>query len=112
MNLHEVFPDGAAIRLGSGGGLRLRYHQGFDRQVLLEPGRIYRVEIPLAYVGHTLAAGNRLRVTISGTEFPILDPNPNTGEPIATATRMQTSDIRIHHDSKHPSRVELPIVNL
>ena len=112
VNLHEVYPDGKAIRLGSGGALRLRYHEGFGREVKLEPGRIYAVEIPLAYVGHTLAAGNVLRVTISGTEFPILDPNPNTGEPIATATRMQTSEIRIHHDSHHPSRVELPIVNL
>ena len=112
VNLHEVYPDGKAIRLGSGGALRLRYHEGFGREVKLEPGRIYAVEIPLAYVGHTLAAGNVLRVTISGTEFPILDPNPNTGEPIATATRMQTSEIRIHHDSHHPSRVELPIVDL
>ena len=112
VNLHEVYPDGRAIRLGTGGALRLRYHGGFDREVRLEPGRVYAVEIPLAYVGHTLAAGHVLRVTVSGTEFPILDPNPNTGEPIATATRMQTSEIRIHHDSEHPSRVELPIVEL
>ena len=112
VNLHEVHPDGRAIRLGAGGGLRLRYHEGFDREVRLEPGRIYTVRIPLAYVGHTLAAGNVLRVTVSGTEFPMLDPNPNTGEPIATATRMQTSEIRIHHDSAYPSRVELPIVEL
>ena len=112
VNLHEVYPDGRAIRLGTGGALRLRYHEGFDREVRLEPGKVYAVEIPLAYVGHTLAAGNVLRVTVSGTEFPILDPNPNTGEPIATATRMQTSEIRIHHDSEHPSRVELPVVEL
>ena len=112
VNLHEVYPDGTAIRLGSGGALRLRYRDGFDREVQLEPGRVYTVEIPLAYVGHTLAAGNVLRVTISGTEFPILDPNPNTGEPIATATRMQTSEITIHHDSERPSRVELPVLEL
>ncbi len=112
VNLHEVYPDGRAIRLGSGGSLRLRYHQGFDREVPVEPGRVYRVEIPLAYVGHTLAAGNVLRVTVSGTEFPVLDPNPNTGEPIATAVRVQTSEIRIHHDEQHPSRIELPVVGL
>ena len=70
------------------------------------------MRIPLAYVGHTLAAGNVLRVTVSGTEFPILDPNPNTGEPIATATRMQPSEIRIHHDPEYPSRIELPILEL
>ena len=112
VNLHEVHPDGRAIRLGSGGSLRLRYHQGFDRQMPLEPGRTYRVQVPLAYVGHTLAAGNALRVTVSGTEFPVLDPNPNTGEPIATATRMQVSQIGIHHDEQRLSRVELPVVDL
>ena len=112
VNLHEVHPDGRAIRLGSGGSLRLRYHQGFDRQMPLEPGRTYRVQVPLAYVGHTLAVGNALRVTVSGTEFPVLDPNPNTGEPIATATRMQVSQIDIHHDEQRLSRVELPVVDL
>ena len=112
VNLHEVHPDGRAIRLGYGGSLRLRYHQGFDRQVPLEPGRMYPVEVPLAYVGHTLAVGNVLRVTVSGTEFPVLDPNPNTGEPIATATRMQVSQISIHHDEQRLSRVELPVVDL
>ena len=112
VNLHEVHPNGRAIRLGSGGSLRLRYRQGFDRQVPLEPGRMYRVEVPLAYVGHTLAVGNVLRVTVSGTEFPVLDPNPNTGEPIATATQMQVSQIGIHHDEQRLSRVELPVVDL
>ena len=112
VNLHEVHPNGRAIRLGSGGSLRLRYRQGFDRQVPLEPGRTYPVEVPLAYVGHTLAVGNVLRVTVSGTEFPVLDPNPNTGEPIATATRMQVRQIDIHHDEQRLSRVELPVIDL
>ena len=110
--VHEVYPDGKVIRLGFGGALRLRYREGFDRQVLMEPGEVYEVEIPMAYAAHTLAAGNRLRFTVSATEFPMLDPNPNTGEKIATAVRMQVSDLTIHHNAGYPTRIELPVVDL
>ena len=41
-----------------------------------------------------------------------MDPNPNTGEDIATAVTMQKSEITIHHDAKHPSHIELPVVEL
>jgi len=57
-------------------------------------------------------AGHRLRVGVSGTAFPYFDPNPNTGEPIATATRMQRSTVRLFHDEGRPSYVTLPVVEL
>jgi putative CocE/NonD family hydrolase len=108
----EVFPDGRAINLGSGGALRLRYRKGFDTEHMLKKNEVYRVEIPIAYIGHSLAAGNRLRLTISGTAYPLMDPNPNTGEDIASAVRLQKSEISIHHDAKRPSHIELPVVDL
>ena len=112
VNLYEIYPDGKSVKLGYGGELRLRYREGFDREVLLEPGKTYSVSIPLTYIGHTIKAGHRLRVQISGTSFPGMDPNPNTGEPIATAVKMQRSNISIFHEAKHPSFVVLPVVPL
>jgi len=110
VNIYELYPDGKSVRLGVGGALRLRYRQGFDREVLLTPGQNYSVRIPLTYIGHTIKAGHRLRVEMSGTSFPGFDPNPNTGEPIATAVRMQRANLTISHDSKRPSFVVLPVV--
>lgn len=110
VNIHELYPDGKSVRLGNGGGLRLRYREGFDREVPLEPGKTYSVRIPLTYIGHTIKAGHRLRVQISGTQFPFKDPNPNTGEPIGTAVKMQRANISLFHDSQRPSFVLLPVV--
>jgi len=93
-----------------GGALRLRYREGFDKQKLLKPGKRYTVQVPLSYIGHTFKEGHRIRVNLLGTEFPLLDPNPNTGEPIATAVRTQKSKVTVYHDKKYPSFVSLPVV--
>lgn len=110
VNISEVYPDGKAVRLGMGGALRLRYREGFDKEVLLKPGQNYAVTIPLTYIGHTLKAGHRVRIEMSGTSFPGFDPNPNTGEPIGTAVKMQRANLTISHDSKQPSFILLPVV--
>jgi len=112
VDIYELYPDGKSVRLGLGGALRLRYRQGFDREVLLKPGQNYSVRIPLTYIGHTIKAGHRLRIQMSGTSFPGRDPNPNTGEPIATAVKMQRANLTISHDSKTPSFILLPVVPL
>ena len=112
VRMTEVHADGRSVSLGTGSGLRLRYREGFHREVLLEPGEIYGIEIPLTYVSHTIPAGSRLRVNILGTEFPLLDANPNTGEPIGTAIRLQKARVSIHHNEANPSFITLPVVEL
>ena len=95
VGVSEVYSDGTAVALGTGGALRLRYRDGYHKQLPLEPGKAYEVTLPLAYIGHTVPAGHRLRVVVTGTAFPMFDPNPNTGEPIATATRMQKATVQL-----------------
>ncbi len=112
LRLTEVFPDGRSVALGKGGELRLRYREGFNREVMLEPGEIYSVDVPLTYIAHTVPAGNRLRLNILGTEFPLLDPNPNTGGSIGEATSIQPTTVSIHHDRLHPSFLTLPVLDL
>jgi hypothetical protein len=110
VNVHEIYPDGKSVRLGVGGALRLRYREGFDREVLLKPGATYSVRVPMSYIGHTIKAGHRIQFQLSGTSFPFKDPNPNTGEPIATAVKMQRANVSIVHDPRNPSFILLPIV--
>ena len=112
VRLTEVYTDGRSVSLGFGANLRLRYREGFDKEVPLDEGTVYAVEMPLTYIGHTIPAGHRLRVDVLGTEFPLYDPNPNTGEPIATATRLQQAKVTIHHNETHPSFLTLPVVQL
>ena len=108
--LTQVYPDGRSILLGTGGSLRLRYRDGYHRERKLRPGKVYKVQLPLAYVGHQVAAGHRLRLNLMGTEFPLLDPNPHTGEPIATATRLRKASLSLFHDDRRPSFIALPVI--
>ena len=107
--LAEHRADGATVRL-AGGQLRLRYHAGYDAERLLAPDETVRVRIPLTYVAHRVPAGSRLRLLIGGSNFPMGDPNPHTGAPVATALEMRTAVQTVFHDGARPSRLVLPVL--
>jgi putative CocE/NonD family hydrolase len=58
---------------------------------------------------HRFKAGHRIRVQVSGGAFPRYARNLGTGEPHATATRLQASDREIYHDPEHASAIILPV---
>jgi uncharacterized protein len=105
--LVEHRADASSIWLAFG-QLRLRYHQGFDAERLLQPGEPVLARIRMTYVGHQIPAGHRLRLLVSGNNFPLLDPNPHTGEPVATARGMRRALQTVFHDAAKPSRLLLP----
>jgi uncharacterized protein len=112
VRITDVHPDGTsyAINGPEAGYLRLRYREGFDHQVMLEPGRIYRIRIGDMLTSNVFKPGHRIRVQITSSRAPHADPNPNTGEEIATATRLERAHVTIHHDAEHPSRLLLPVI--
>lgn len=109
----DVYPDGTAINLGPeecGGAIRARFRQGFDKEVLLEPGKIEKYRIQLFDMGHVFLPGHSIRLEIYSSAYPLLHPNPNTGNPIATDTKQKKAHQTIYHDKKHPSAVYLPVI--
>jgi putative CocE/NonD family hydrolase len=104
--LSDVFPDGRAIQLQSG-ALRTRYRNPVGEAELLEPGRVYRLELALAATANRFRAGHRLRLDICSADFPKLDRNANRGGvPGPPIPAEQT----IHHDSRRPSRLVLSVL--
>jgi putative CocE/NonD family hydrolase len=103
--LCDVHPDGASILL-TRGRLRARFRESLDREVLLEPDRIYPLEIEMGAIGHTFRKGHRIRLSIFGSDFPNFDINPNTGEPIAEAVVGRVARNRVYHSST----LSLPVV--
>ena len=77
-------PDAALIRC--------RYRNGFDHEELREPGEEVEVTILLPPTSNLFDAGHRIRIDVSSSNFPRLDRNPNTGEPIGRHTRMQIAE--------------------
>lgn len=107
--LVDVHPTGFCQRLCDG-AVRGRFRDGWDRETFLEPGEVYEFDIDLWNTSQVFKAGHRIRLEIASSAFPKYDRNLNTGEPIATGTRMVPAENRIWHDAQRPSRLILPIV--
>ena len=107
--LVDVYPDGRAIHLAEG-ILRARHRQSMERAEFLEPGEVTEYRITLAPTSNVFAKGHCLRVEISSSNFPRFDRNLNTGEPIATSTRMQIAHQTVLHTQTYPSHILLPII--
>jgi hypothetical protein len=106
--LCDVYPDGRSMILCDG-VVRTRFREGLDREVLMQPGRIYELEIEMGATSNTFLPGHRVRLEITSSCFPRFSRNLNTGEPIATGTRLRPARQTIHHSRSHPSRLILPV---
>ena len=62
--------------------IRARFRNGFDRATLLEPESINEYTITVGACCHRFAAGHRIRIQVTSSNFPAIDRNPNTGGPL------------------------------
>jgi uncharacterized protein len=71
---------------------------------------IHRWEFDLAPTSCYFGAGERIRVEIASSAFPLYDRNPGTHTPSCRATSWdwRRSTQIIHHDAEHPSALYLP----
>jgi putative CocE/NonD family hydrolase len=107
--LVDVYPDGTAYNVQES-ILRVRYREGFGREVWMEPGGAYRLRIDLKATSNYFGPGHRVRVEISSSSFPRYDRNLNTGGRNYDETRWVVARNTIHHDRRRASHVLLPIV--
>ena len=75
VRLNEVTPDGVSWSV-SYGVLNLTHRDGHERPSALEPGRHYEVDVPCYFTAHRFKKGNRIRVAISESIWPMLWPSP------------------------------------
>lgn len=109
VKLVDVLPDGTA-RILQNGIMRARYRKGIAHPDLLEPGRIYPLEIDLRATSNVFQAGHRIRVEIASADFPRFDRNLNTGDDNENKVGMIRATQTIYHDEQHPSHLVLPII--
>jgi putative CocE/NonD family hydrolase len=107
--LVDVDPTGYARYLADG-ILRARYRSSTERAEPLVPGRVEKYAIDLGATANVFKAGHVLRLYVSSSNFPRFDRNLNTGEPMATGTRMVTAEQLVYHDAAHPSALVLPVI--
>ncbi|WP_353953285.1 CocE/NonD family hydrolase [Knoellia sp. S7-12] len=110
--LVDVFPDGRAINLCDG-ILRLRYRNSLSEPELMTPGDVYEVSVKMSVTSNVFLPGHRIRLDMSGSNFPHYDRNSNTGGVISSEALedMVVADTTVHHGGTHPSRLVLPVIN-
>ena len=106
---NQDYPEGFDMLLNDS-VIRCRYRQGFDREVFMTPGEVVPVQITLPPTSNLFACGHRIRVDISSSNWPRLDLNPNTGEPMGRHTHQIVADQTVWMDAAHPSHVVLPVI--
>lgn len=104
-----VKADGRAINLVDG-VIRARYRESFREAKLLTPGEIYPFDLDLWATSYELAAGDRLRLDITSSNFPRLNRNPNTGAPFAETTELRKARQTIYTGARYPSQLVLPLI--
>lgn len=106
--LLDIAPDGTMLPV-TDGTLRLRYREGFEREIPLVPGVPVAVTIPMGDIAWRLRAGHRLGLQVQSANHPHLDPNLNDMSPLGTGTTGIVADNRVHDgDGASVIRVTTP----
>lgn len=108
--LVDVAPGGKALNIQEG-ALRLRYREGYERASPLTPGDVYRVAVEMRATGHYFAAGHRIRLQVSSSNFPRLERNLNTGGRNFDETKSVIANNRIFHGPDAPSALVLSVLD-
>lgn len=109
VKLIDVYPDGTAYNLDET-IQRARYREGYDKQVFMEPGETYEIELSPLSTSNWFAPGHRIRIEVSSSNFPRFTRNLNTGGRNWDETEGVIARNVIHHSKDHPSQIRLPIV--
>jgi uncharacterized protein len=75
VRLCDVHPSGESLRV-SYGVLNLTHRESHEKPTLLAPGERYRVRVQLNDAGSVFPAGNKVRLAISTTYWPMIWPSP------------------------------------
>lgn len=86
VRLVDVHPDGTATRVAFG-VLNLAHRDGNAQPRAMEPGRKTRITLALDACGYRFRTGNRIRVSLSTSYWPLILPSPtDPGLTIDTAS--------------------------
>lgn len=86
LTLTDVYPDGKSVLITEG-----------IQHVIVEQGKVQKVDVDLWTTSNVFAQGHKIRLSITSSNFPHFDINPNVAHNV------------IHVGKKYPSHVALPV---
>jgi hypothetical protein len=109
VRLTDVYPDGRSM-LVLDGIQRARMRCGDDTECLLTPGVPVELTVELWSTALVFNAGHRIRISVSGSNWPRFEVNPNDGGDLNLDIPGDVAHPRLLFGSDHPSRLELPVL--
>jgi putative CocE/NonD family hydrolase len=109
IKLIDVDEEGRAYNLDET-ILRARYREGYDKEVFMKDGEVYKLDLTPMSTSNYFAKGHRIRIEVSSSNFPRFDRNLNTGGNNFDESEGVVAHNKIHHSEKYPSQIRLPIV--
>ncbi len=109
LKLIDVAPDGTAYNLDET-IQRARYREGYDKEVFMEDGKVYELELTPMSTSNFFQKGHRLRIEISSSNFPRFARNLNTGGNNFDETEGVVANNKIHHARGAESLIKIPVV--
>ncbi|NNK88017.1 MAG: CocE/NonD family hydrolase, partial [Flavobacteriaceae bacterium] len=108
IKLVDVYPDGTAYNLDET-IQRARYRDGYEKEVFMEEGEIYRIDLTPMATSNLFKKGHRIRIEVSSSNFPRFARNLNTGGNNYDESEGIVAKNNIHHSDVFPSQIRLPI---
>jgi predicted acyl esterase len=111
VRITDVYPDGRSILIMDY-VRRARYRDGYEREVFMKPGEVYKVAFDVGWLSQVFNKGHKIRVTVASTGAPFYEPNPNTGEPLTInfPGNAVVATNTLHVNKKHSSRILAPVI--
>lgn len=107
VRLCDVYPDGRSFNICEG-ALRLRFREGLEREAWLTPGETTVAEVSFWPTSMVFNRGHRLRVHVTSSSSPALEPNRQNGEPPRTGEPRKANN-RVGF-GEQGSQLVLPVV--
>jgi putative CocE/NonD family hydrolase len=109
VKLVDVYPDGTSYNIDDT-IQRVRFREGYDKQVFMEPGKVYELEVSKMSTSALFDKGHRIRVEITSSNFPRFARNLNTGGDNWAESEGVPAHNLIYHSQEYPSQIRLPVV--
>lgn len=110
VKLIDVDTDGRAFNLDET-IQRMRYRNGYDKPLSwMEKDQVYKFSFQPMNTSNYFAAGHRIRIEISSSNFPRFDRNLNTGGNNYDEVKSVIANNAIHHSKKYPSEIKISVV--
>ena len=110
VKLVDVDTDGTAWNLDET-IQRLRYREGYDKAVPMEPGTVYEIELGPLITSNVFAEGHRIGIDVSSSSFPRFERNLNKMENNSRNETPVRANNAVHFGPVSPSRIVLTVVD-